>query len=843
MAIDTTNSTDQARDQASHQTDAAVLSAATWQNMNVPGKDRISPTGRPASENTVSFLDCDAASLYAANDFHTFKPAKHISDKKGVTTDADGNKRTELGTGHYTVESKDGSTGYDHRDGKQGSFTETHWGKTADENYLHTVNSDKSETKEFVNGDRETKVPTGDLERINHDGTSYKTIMGADGKPTSETHKGPAPENNYELTRQPDNSLQGTDRAGNTHTKWADQKEQVDYTDGRGYTREKNGSDVNEHHWGPRPEDNFDLTKSADGKIEIREKPGDKPHEELDGDFVKSQRDALKEKAEAKIHDPQQLAKFHADMARLEDRSKEIEENYKKQGLSEKEAHEKRQQEVGKTYQQIGRILDAPDNPNVPIDQRHRIEIAEQVMSQAATPTSIGQLPHPTCNVTVAETRAYTRTPSEASRLVADMTTTGSYTTKSGTTVQLDQESLKPHDTACTNPPVDGGRSYASQLFQVTAVNVGYREKGSTLHYEQHDADPNNPNDHGDRNMDYAKTPPKEEGPDWYDKLRGRTDPKLFRHPHLTDADVQNVGNAINGEKEKWLVRHKDSEAARDSVPEVTSEQQLNEQIKAAKEQGKLPIAVRVHTGNEPFVSDIGNPSGNPGDWHVVTVTDYQEGPPARVALDNQWDSKVDHPNGTSEISVHDLYHSMRNPNNSEQIKELEHDVAYNKENGKRDYAKEVDLLRLKRQAGKGSEQNEQELASLIKDSAKELGHGMHSNDMTEVAKARHTWFEIQQEVNALPADKRVKMIGVELENGFMGGVPEFADHKLTETMASITKEKQAAEKDGKFDAQKKKTFERASEEFERVLGTLPAERQEKIRQELAAQTAPVTAG
>src|SRR5258706_14041011 len=83
-----------------------------------------------------------------------------------------------------------------------------------------------------------------------------------------------------------------------------------------------------------------------------------------------------------------------------------------------------------KSYDSIDRLLEAKDNPAVPLTEADRVRVAKQVMSQEATPTSIDQGRHNTCNVTTVEERTYTRNPSEAAKLVEQVATTGAYETK-----------------------------------------------------------------------------------------------------------------------------------------------------------------------------------------------------------------------------------------------------------------------------------------------------------------------------------------------------------------------------------------------------------------------------
>lgn len=615
-------------------------------NLTKIAKEQLGPDATPAEIHQYVKEIAKENHLRDPNiiiDGHKLMLPGHTSDGGYSKLDADGNKLTEWPDRRQRIDNKDG-TGLEWKPDGAGGYTERHWGPSFNDKYDVVSKADGTIEKTDAHGTKHTIYPDNNEKFENKDGTGYTRNLGADGK-YSEHHWGPHDEDNYDLKQRPDGSYQGKDKAGNTHTKWDDGKERVDYPDGRGYTRTPDGNGgYSEHHWGKRPEDNFDNKVNADGKVEVQEKPTDKPHEQMDGEKVKGERDKLNDLAEKKIHDPQELAKFQADMARMEERMKGMEETYKKEGLSPDEAHKKAQEQVEKTYANISRLLEAKDNPATGIDEAKRTVLAEQIMSQAANPTSIDQGMHPTCNVTTVESRTYTRNPADASQMVVDVATTGQYTTKDGHVITVDKGSLEPQsewtkdDGAKKNPPNDGQRSYARQIFQVTAVNVHYQRDGDGhIHYEQHKPDPTaTPPDNGERLMDYSKTPPEEIKASGWDKLWGNAKDSDYHAPGLSDEEIVDIGRQITGDKPDWYVRYGDN-GNDGTVKEVKSEEELNKQLADAKEHGKLPMVVKVHSGNEPLWSDSGNgAAGGSGGWHVVTMRDYEPGPPAKVKVDNQ---------------------------------------------------------------------------------------------------------------------------------------------------------------------------------------------------------------
>lgn len=322
------------------------------------------------------------------------------------------------------------------------------------------------------------------------------------------------------------------------------------------------------------------------------------------------------------------------------------------------------QEEIIKTYREVGKLLEAKDNPEVPITAEQRRALARQVLQHAADPTSIDQGQHNTCNVATLEMRNYWRNPSEAARIVADVATTGRYVSRNGTTVVVDDQSLVPRNGAESLRKTDGVRDFAGQIFQVAAVNLYYQKENPNVRYEQRAPQPGRtPPDSGERLMDYSTNPPTEVGrPNLLFRTLGAEDAGT-RQPDLTTDRLRLIGNEISGEKSgDWLLDYGN----------VRSPRELQERLEAAKRDGNMPLVVMVHTGNQPFFADSGNgAAGGSGGWHVVNITDYTPGNPPKVAIDNQWGSDRDRLSAPKQISSDMLYFSMSDPRNSTRAREM----------------------------------------------------------------------------------------------------------------------------------------------------------------------------
>jgi hypothetical protein len=765
------------------------------------------------------------------------------ADGRYIQVDAQGNKVTVSPNGDRKVENKDGS-GCEQTRLPDGGYHEKHWGPKPNQNYEATS---RAGTFEYVDANHNKRVekPNGDVRQENSDGTGYERVTAADGQ-VSEKHWGPKAHQNYELKPNGHGALSGRDGLGSLHTQLSPGNESISYPDGRMcILRSEADGTSRQSYGGWRPQDRFQITRTPDGKVSITDQAADRPYQSLADAQVRTERERLARLAEAKITNPADLAKFQADMARFEERSKEMTENFKKEGLSEVDAKKKAAEEVAKTYGHISRLLEAGDHASVPLDGGKRVQIAEQIMNNAARPTTIDQGYHNTCNVTSVEMRLYSKNPSEAARLVSDVATSGEYVSTAGTRVKLVAGDLAPHDEAKTNPPPDGGRGLAGQLFEVTAVNIHYQKVSPHLAYRQRERDPSKvPPDTGESLVDYSKKPPEETG----------------KAPGLSTNSIVDIGNEITGRNETgWLLESGAFEYAGSKTGAVRSPQDLNDKLASAKAHGQLPLVVMVHTAHEPFNTDSGGGSaGGSGGWHVVNITDYQPGPPAKVAIDNQWGSRVDH-SGDRMVSVRDIYHSLSDPAYSNYPSERKRELEEDRRNGRIDDYGELEYLRVLRMIGKHTEETNQALvASGQKDQTKavELTEPDYQKQLVaklqeieakwkeakaagrfDPVQASRTAEKIDQLTANLPAQAKVAVLQSIAELELSSGRFDFT---LANSFSAIRKQQQADVKNGVFDESKRLEYEQAIANFQAIMDKLSPARREAVRQMVRHALRPV---
>lgn len=310
-------------------------------------------------------------------------------------------------------------------------------------------------------------------------------------------------------------------------------------------------------------------------------------------------------------------------------------------------------------YEQVSRLLDkGPMLGSTEVPQERRVVLAEQVILQAANPDLIRQGDHNTCNVSTIEYRLYSRHPSAAAKMVADLARDGKWET-GNTKVNLlwHKDSFLPEPNT-TSLKLGDDRSFASQIFQIGAVNAHYAKQGVYEYFQEVD----------------KQTGKHEE------VLQG--DGGRSYKPNLTDDELINVYNKIANTNDTNFILANDSEKKTEHCFKFKTQEELGNYL--FKHKPALPLILVVHTANEPFWSE-GKSGSDTGGPHVITIKSYD---PVKgtVAIHNQWGPKSDHP----AIPLTVLYNSTLSP--GETINRLE-DLE---DNDKINVSEKLDLARLR---------------------------------------------------------------------------------------------------------------------------------------------------
>lgn len=300
--------------------------------------------------------------------------------------------------------------------------------------------------------------------------------------------------------------------------------------------------------------------------------------------------------------------------------------------------------EVKATYDNVARLLRNEGNNQLGKPEMNRL--AGQIMKQAGNPSEIFQGNYNTCSVASTEVRTYARTPGAAAKLVADVAERGFFRSPlDGTRVDVDR---KPHGQSLA-PEHDKIRTHASEIFQVTAANLYWTDKGKQYtqieprqdggYLDQPNGPQRNPSDNGERLVDKKTGKPVDGGDEHF--------------PSVPDDGYAKIVSRITGKPETHVaIQRKEAlDGPAPSVLQPRNEQQFEQMLAQLKKQGKLPIMAGVNTNYEPFKGDgavastAANAVTDEEGPHQVLIRDYipaKDGKPARILMDNTWSRTVD---------------------------------------------------------------------------------------------------------------------------------------------------------------------------------------------------------
>ena len=379
-----------------------------------------------------------------------------------------------------------------------------------------------------------------------------------------------------------------------------------------------------------KPTDGPVAPKPTDVPAPKTDKPVEVP---VDPAKAKAELDAEKQRLD------QNMEKNHVsaeDQQRIHDNMKAFEDRAAKDKLPP--------DEVAKTYEAANKLYESTGDQ--PIPKADKAVLADQIIAHAAVPTRIDQGQHNTCGPSSLESRLFTTHPSDAAKLISDVGTTGSYTAKDGTKVNLDANDLKKDNEAGNNPPKDNERSYASKLFQETALDLHFQAKGE--HFKETPGSVP-----GDRSSYGLKD--KEQVVDSH----GRS--KDF--DGVTLNDLSDMETKITGKRDAshYLGNHEIYGNDRQQAGKMTTfknEAEFKQALTDAKKNGEMPLTVWVDSRQPPFGN--GQQAGGGGGGHFVSITDYDD-KTGKVSVDNQWGKDADHL-GDNGVPLHEMFEATHPP-------------------------------------------------------------------------------------------------------------------------------------------------------------------------------------
>lgn len=289
-------------------------------------------------------------------------------------------------------------------------------------------------------------------------------------------------------------------------------------------------------------------------------------------------------------------------------------------------------------YEQVSRLSETGITRlgSHPVADAGRMKLAEQIVLQAANPDLIRQGDHNTCNVATVEYRLYSRHPAAAAKLITDMALDGS--SQSGG-VKIDVSGTLYPGVYKPEHGTDGldfkdKRSFASQIFQIGAVNMHYAADDHRLTYVE-----------GAR----LGADDRDEG------VYAASGERDGRKPGLSDDNLVEIYNRLSGEKtSNFVALHKSEDASSKNCKVFENIAELKKYLSESTAQ--MPLILKVHTVNEPFFSDA--PSGDKiGGAHVITIRSY-DAVKNTVSIHNQWSENCDH----NAVPLAVIFNSTRGP-------------------------------------------------------------------------------------------------------------------------------------------------------------------------------------
>jgi hypothetical protein len=311
-------------------------------------------------------------------------------------------------------------------------------------------------------------------------------------------------------------------------------------------------------------------------------------------------------------------------------------------------------EEVAKTYESIAKMVDSPTDVT---SQGKRLQLAKNIMFHAGDPTKTDQGEYNTCALTSQQERLFTRNPSKAADIIAEAATTGKWVAPDGKEIKIDKASLQPRPGSIMGQPIDGERSYATQVLNNVLANDIHQRKEKPESYVQYQ----------NRDKQGRRLGEEDNGERVYDaKGREVRDPdgQKLRAPQVDDLEVAAQIKRLTGDTGVVMVNKKmtetddtsqkrNPEAAKDVVL-LSSEKQLAESLARLKEQGKFPAIIGLDGADRVLGSGLPKDprmsQSREFEGHMLSVTDY-DAAKGRARLSNQWGQASDR-----WMSIKDLY-------------------------------------------------------------------------------------------------------------------------------------------------------------------------------------------
>lgn len=421
---------------------------------------------------------------------------------------------------------------------------------------------------------------------------------------------------------------------------------------------------VLEEHKGTFPEDNYTIFVTVDG-IALEQGADGKwsSIENAEADYrVQELRltDAALEKMPIR-----ELQDLRSDSKRLHKRFGEFLEGWMtKEDLAQpdlvKQNKRVASQEVARTLRVAADTLKAPSDA-LPVDhdlanRSWRGKLISQAIHHATYPASIDQGSQAVCGITALEARTYTRNPSAALKLVSDVALTGkfelNYPPRNSVILnRVGDPTLFP-DAEAEPYEIDKGdssrRSYASQIFESAAINIGLQNRENPKHVFVNTV---NPTEYGDnqrynRRGYYVPTSAELRDRSQYINLKeANSDSSTVG---ISEVEVIGIYRQVTGKEESYfyVVAGQGNSNARlkeDGTAMLWKAEELPIILLKLKQLNLFPAIASVDSSVSPIIDQwrASGLSGTPTGRHAISIPEVSESG-TRLAIDNFWGSRAD---------------------------------------------------------------------------------------------------------------------------------------------------------------------------------------------------------
>lgn len=247
---------------------------------------------------------------------------------------------------------------------------------------------------------------------------------------------------------------------------------------------------------------------------------------------------------------------------RIEKNIEEMKARLRQRGIPERE--------LGLSLKQATRLLKAE---SLAVPESERLNLVEQIFRHGRSQESIDQGLFGTCGLATIEKHMFALMPSKAAEIVATTAITGGFQRPGGKRITIDSDSLQPdHEAANNNPPRNGSRDFASQLFSLAVANDYWQQQQTPRQYKLVD-------DGSGRKVE---------------QLIDSSGNLISNHPNLDDSQLIKEAELLMQADYPLLVGRDPKSLSM----QIDSPERLGTMLSRLEQSGELPVNLVVPSGN-----------------------------------------------------------------------------------------------------------------------------------------------------------------------------------------------------------------------------------------------------